>query len=93
MNKKTRNIFITLLLIISSMVLLSIGIYVNKQVLSFVLGMVSLLIVITGIYYLKGWDKEEIEIEVLKLRINKALVLLEEEKTNKKDVIKILKGE
>lgn len=93
MNKKTRNIFITLVLIISSMVLLSIGIYVNKQVLSFVLGMVSLLIVITGIYYLKGWDKEEIELEVLKLRINKALILLEEEKTNKKDVIKILKGE
>lgn len=93
MNKKTRNIFITLLMIISSMVLLSIGIYVNKQVLSFILGMVSLLIVITGIYYLKGWDKEEIEIEVLKLRINKALILLEEEKTNKKDVIKILKGE
>ena len=93
MNKKTRNIFITLLLIISSMVLLSIGIYVNKQVLSFILGMVSLLIVITGIYYLKGWDKEEIELEELKRRINKALVLLEEEKVNKKEVTNILKGE
>ncbi len=93
MNKKTRNIFITLVFIISSIVLLSIGIYVNKQVLSFVLGMVSLLIVITGIYYLKGWDKEEIELEVLKGRINKALVLLKNEKVSKDELIKILEGE
>ena len=93
MNKKTRNIFITLLLIISSMVLLSIGIYVNKQVLSFILGMVSLLIVITGIYYVKGWDKEQNTIEELKLNINKALLLLEQEKIDKEEIKRVLKGE
>ena len=46
------------------------------------------------IYKLKGWDKEDIEIEELKGRINKALFKLEnEDKTKKQEIINILKGE
>ena len=93
MNKKTRNAVITLIMIIALIILLSTGVYINKQVLSFILGGIGLLILEIGIYFIKGWDKEEIELEELKGRINKALVLLEEEKVNKKEVTNILKGE
>ena len=93
MNKKTRNAVITLIMIIALIILLSTGVYINKQVLSFILGGIGLLILEIGLYFLKGWDKEQNTIEELKLNINKALLLLEQEKIDKEEIKRVLKGE
>ena len=71
MNKKTKNAFITLVIIIGLILLLSTGVYINKQVLSFILGGIGTLVLEIGLYFLKGWDKEEDTIIDLRSRINK----------------------
>lgn len=92
--KKTKKVFLILLILLVSIIALSFGIYINKQVISIGIGFFLFPIVAYIIYKLKGWDKEDIEIEELKGRINKALFKLEnEDKSKKQEIINILKGE
>lgn len=73
-------------------VLLSIGIWINKQVLTFFLGFIAFPILIGGIFYVKGWDKEEADYIELKKRINISIEMVENGAT-KEELIKVLKGE
>lgn len=91
---KTKKIVISLILLVVFIIVIALGIYIDKQVVSFILGFLYFPLFAYIIYKFKGWDKEDIEIEELKGRINKALFKLEnEDKTKKQEIINILKGE
>lgn len=91
---KTKKVVISLILLVVFIIVITLGIYINKQVISFFLGFLYFPLFAYIIYKLKGWDKEDIDIEELKGRINKALFKLEnEDKSKKQEIINILKGE
>lgn len=61
--KKWHKLLLTLLVAISLITVLSIGVYIDDNVISFFLGMIYLMAFSYVIYKLKGWDKEDRENE------------------------------
>lgn len=72
MSKTKKHVLLGIALIVI-IVALSIGIYINKQVISIIIGAIGMLVLETIVYYLKGWDKEEDDIATLKQAKNKAI--------------------
>ena len=92
--KKTKKVLLILLILLITIIALSFGIYINKQVISIGIGFFLFPIIAYIVYKLKGWDKEDIEIEELRGRVNKSIYKLEnEEKPKKQEILNILKGE
>jgi len=70
---KTKKCVLLGIALIVIIIVLSIGVYINKQIISIVIGAIGMLILETIVYYLKGWDKEEDDIATLKQIRNRAI--------------------